>query len=828
MRRFILSIAFASLISITLHAQQSDWQWLDFGLQSGFREDDLRIMPEHFQKNDSLWWFMLGVGGLNETTDGGRTWLQRHYTTAERRVPIPHRKTIDGLFYSNAAISFDTTQTWQRFGLSYLEAPVNGWIPSLYSRQYGCANLTTEINHPDSPSGVGKKLILHRLAATTDGRKTWQLLDSAIAVVTPDTVTTTITNTIFGKLPSPPDFMQPIHQWYGAPEMLDSSMIRAVCLTKEVIGSKRQRYFIGYLNRASKTAKWYQLPNEFSSVKLNLSAPVHSVLYLQKSVNGVATLMRSVDSGATWGRVTLPNHLSQGQIYPLHCVGHSVIIGELLDNYSSAKYEGQFVRSTDGGATWDLIASPYRRWGNTEQGGIDGGTFYTHAYTQPIDSLRIALLGDGAMFFLSEDAGKTWRKNGAGGFPFATAGSKVLLGRELQTLLYSDNEGMTWRELGAEGKLPSELSAVFALAFVDTANPNGNVVGVGAFIGHEGKARLSMIHSDNGGISWSEGWKIPDSLTTNIVGPTVLFRQLPHLKFYRSSNGLRTRGFLTVQDRLFTSDDGGKTWQHQNGISLAINGVAMLNADVGLTADTLTDRTAQLLKTTDGGMTWNVIYTTQPGAYPASYKMFGSDTIRSFFSYAGTPDVGCVVMSNNGGKTWDSVATSVVSGGLLFPWFVHWIDRNTFYNFWINNINRVTIQQGADTAAIEKIEIPQQPYSYLMLRAYGASSKWFYVAGDSNVIARFPVPASTIVDPPATAASSRLIPNIAAENVGLQLPALEEVTVAIYNIVGSEVMRLQPSSRQIEIDVRGLAVGQYIVQVASSAATEYLPLLVLR
>lgn len=387
---------------------------------------------------------------------------------------------------------------------------------------------------------------------------------------------------------------------------------------------------------------------------------------------------------------------------------------------------------------------------------------------------------------------------------------------------------MTWRELGAEGKLPSELSAIFALTFVDSANPDGNVVGVGAFINRAGKGRLSIIHSYDGGISWSEGWRIPDSITTDLLGATVLFRQLPHINFHRSANGLRTRGFLTVQDRLFASDDDGRTWQRQNGIHLAINGAAMLNADVGLTADTLADRTTRFLKTTDGGVTWDVIYTTRPRTYPASYKMFGPDTIRCFFGYEGTPDAGLIVMSNDGGTTWDSVATSVISGGLFSRWFVHWIDRNTFYNFWINNIDLVTIQQGVDTTAIERVEIPQQSYSYLMLRAYGASRKWFYVAGDSNVIARFPVPASTIVDPPVTAAASRLIPNIAGENVVLQLGKLEGVTVVIRNIAGSQVMRLQPSSRQIEIDVRGLAVGQYIVQVTSSEATEYLPLLVLR
>lgn len=56
MRCFITTIVFASLFSPALHAQQNDWQWLDFGLQSGFREDDLRIMPENFQRNDSLWY----------------------------------------------------------------------------------------------------------------------------------------------------------------------------------------------------------------------------------------------------------------------------------------------------------------------------------------------------------------------------------------------------------------------------------------------------------------------------------------------------------------------------------------------------------------------------------------------------------------------------------------------------------------------------------------------------------------------------------------------------------------------------------------------------
>lgn len=748
----------------------------------------------------------------------------------ERRVPIPHRKTVDGLFYSNGAISLDSTRTWQPFGLSYLEANVHGWVPSLYSQQYGCADIATEINHPDAPSGGGKKLRLHRLAATTNGRETWQLLDSAVAVVTQDTVITTIVNTIGGELPSPSDFAQPIHQWYGAPQMLDSAVIRAVCVTTEGTGSKRQRYFLGYLNRASKTAKWYPLPDEFASVKLEIIAPVPSVLYLRKFVGGVATLMRSVDSGARWQRIILPEHSPEWIVYPSYFIGHSVIIGELVGHNA---YEGQFFRSTDGGATWSFFASPYPRWGNTDRVGIDGGTFRTHANIQPIDSLRIALLGNGSMFFLSEDVANTWRKNGAGGSPFAftTSGSKVLLGRELQTLLYSDNEGETWRELGAEGKLPSELSAIFALAFLDTTRPDGNVVGVGAFIDQEGGARLSIIHSHNGGMNWSEGWRIPDSLTTDLLAAATVFRQLPHISFYRSADGFRTRGFLTVQDRLFTSDDGGQTWQRQHRLPVAVNGAAMLNADIGLTADTLADRTTRFLKTSDGGVTWNVIYTTRPKSYPSSCKMFGADTIRCLLGYESLPNSdpsGLVVMSNDGGKTWDSVATPVLSGSLVHRWFVHWIDHTTFYNFWINSIDRVTIQNGKDTTTVEKIEVPEQPYSYLRLYAYGASRRWFYVAGDSNVIARFPVPASVLADSPSTTTVSRLIPNIAGERVQLQLAELEGTRVVVRTILGSEVMRLRPSNRQVEIDLRGIAVGQYFVQVTSPTATESLPLLVLR
>lgn len=308
-------------------------------------------------------------------------------------------------------------------------------------------------------------------------------------------------------------------------------------------------------------------------------------------------------------------------------------------------------RSSDGGQTWARVAgSPEASWGAP---GIRAG-FPIDLQVDPRNSDRLFANAYGGGNFLSEDGGKTWADASRGYTGAQVRGLAVdptqpgrVIAAARSGLFLSSDGGATWTGLGYSPVSLTEWNAVA----LDPADPDHRVSGsnqdqVLVNGGPDGSVRAFALSRQR------VGWK------------TIAFAPSDPRVVYAGSAGYYSAGsFNTTQPGagVFRSEDGGRTWSAANDALTAsafVNALAVDPRDPNVVYAATADR--GLLKTGDGGQTWQVLGSglgsplPEKGASAVSLRPGHPDVIFAGFERQ------ALFISTDGGLTWSASAKGMM------------------------------------------------------------------------------------------------------------------------------------------------------------------------
>jgi photosystem II stability/assembly factor-like uncharacterized protein len=223
----------------------------------------------------------------------------------------------------------------------------------------------------------------------------------------------------------------------------------------------------------------------------------------------------------------------------------------------------------------------------------------------------------------------------------------------------SDDAGKSWTHIGLEDSWAiSEIS-------IDPKNPNIVLVAVLGHLWSTNKNR-GLFKTMNGGKSWQQVLYINDSTGANdiVISPT-------NPKIMYASMWELYPGIHGKNSRVYRSNDGGNTWKActkglPSGDKIGRIGVAVSNSNP-LKAYAFVDNlhnpsgeSAELYKTTDGGISWNKTHT-------APFKLLsviGWYFMDVFLNPKNDEEVYCLGVrlanSIDGGKTFTNLGGEVI------------------------------------------------------------------------------------------------------------------------------------------------------------------------
>ncbi|RYD98359.1 MAG: T9SS type A sorting domain-containing protein [Sphingobacteriales bacterium] len=182
----------------------------------------------------------------------------------------------------------------------------------------------------------------------------------------------------------------------------------------------------------------------------------------------------------------------------------------------------------------------------------------------------------------------------------------------------------------------------------------------------------SLYKTSNAGTSWQE-------MNLNIGGGTQHFQ----IHFTGS-----TTGFVSIENILYQTSDGGNTFSSRELISEPhyISNIHFINPQTGFVSLVRIQTNGEIyrdmiFRTSDGGATWQSVYSEQPPAqvvfvYPGISNMQFVNPQTGYAVASGTPSF--LLKTGNGGQNWDTLPTPVVDDFKSLT-DVHFITEQTGY-----------------------------------------------------------------------------------------------------------------------------------------------------
>ncbi|NIQ57567.1 MAG: hypothetical protein GWN71_30500, partial [Gammaproteobacteria bacterium] len=373
-------------------------------------------------------------------------------------------------------------------------------------------------------------------------------------------------------------------------------------------------------------------------------------------------LFKSTDGGENWERLTRVYFGPPGSITAVAVAPDFTSSGHVL---AGGGWGGLFL-SQDGGLNWTanysvtaqsgVAYSPdFGADGVAFAGGsgglyrtVDGGAHWTEVLTRPVAALAVSpqFGADGTLFaggeglYVSTDGGTSWvSATVAPDSPYVRALAispafgvdRALFAGTSSGLYRSGDGGASWEAVAGYPGLP-----VLSLA-LSPGWPDHPVLLVGTDLG--------VYRTTDGGATWARG----KGLATMDTRPLA----------YSPGAGLLLTG--ARNDGVFGSTDGGSSW-----LPMGLQGGGWYDRipDVVISPNYAADGTlfaawasgvsigGAIYRTTDGGATWESVYSTDYVGGLAISPRFADD--RTVYAAGSSSRV---VRSTDGGETWDAVGT---------------------------------------------------------------------------------------------------------------------------------------------------------------------------
>lgn len=414
---------------------------------------------------------------------------------------------------------------------------------------------------------------------------------------------------------------------------------------------------------------------------LEISDIVFSPTYLRDRTIFLTTLghglFRSTNGGDTWTSLS-PGYAADP--YDLEVL-HTAVSPTFADDGLIIISKNHLLRSTDGGKSW-------------VDTGIPGGLV---AFSPNYSNDKL-ILSSG--HWLSPDEGRTWQPAAVGREPglaqdlffsptFATDGSVyLLLKKDYDSplrLQRSVDAGRSWDSLLGGTPAGFELASGTALPSGELrlAATDGRQVTVSAGELTWGRLSIDMTQLDLQALAIApDGSIFIANSDAGVFKSADGGRSWRETRFPARAHEVLHPAQLTIADdgTLFAaagmvvarSADGGQTWTHLHGVPAGFE-IASLAISPDFAADGVVAiggnyRNSQILRSDDGGETWEIVF---DGKTPENRHVsdmiavaFSPDFARDRTLYAWLQDSG-LLRSTDGGLSWELVAESTYYGQTL-------------------------------------------------------------------------------------------------------------------------------------------------------------------
>ncbi|HSW07635.1 WD40/YVTN/BNR-like repeat-containing protein [Aquabacterium sp.] len=364
---------------------------------------------------------------------------------------------------------------------------------------------------------------------------------------------------------------------------------------------------------------------------------------------------RTQDGGMTWAPLASPRPLSEFVHVEYQVTPDGAIFAH--NNYSSQTID----YTTDGGITWRILPKP------------GGDEPYLQRYT-PYSGNRVLLDRGNGRFYLTADAGANWTELPGGGSANRSITSVWFFDSREGLALMSDGNSLRTTD-GGQTWVPRRPDPLCCHGWRSLEFASGAAIGWA--ISDAGE----IYRSTDKGLTWLS--PVPQSSERLGFVADYHFVDLSHgwaLSWYTS----------TAQGNLFSSSDGGASWQavpdsnnlagmqslrfadRSHGVAVGVAGVAMLTSDGGVSWQPRPTGSGSMLRkvvfvdpqtvvavgdggtilrSTDGGQNWTRVGS--PTSASLSEVRFVSASVGHAVGTQGT-----LLSTSDGGLTWQDASPS--------------------------------------------------------------------------------------------------------------------------------------------------------------------------
>lgn len=349
--------------------------------------------------------------------------------------------------------------------------------------------------------------------------------------------------------------------------------------------------------------KWYRNGNLIEGAN-------DTILIANQAGSYHATTFESNGEGSKW--IWQNNKPTGNALNSIHFINNQIgwTVGDL----------GSIYKTTDGGVNWQVIL-------------LDSMTNFNGVFFKDLHNGWI--VGDKGVIFHTTDGGINWYKQYSNTSIrlnktfFITAISGWIVG-ENGTVLYTNNSGNTWQVQSS-----GTLATLKSIHFINTTT--------GWICGGNG----TILYTNNAGLNW----QTQSSATTILIEDIFFIDQ--------------QNGWAVGEQKILKTQDGGLNWSildapSSNGFPPKLNTIFFTDTQTGWAAGDVFN----LIKTTDGGLTW----TLQSPILPYIQDLSFTDNLNGWIINR----YGEVLYTTNGGQTWSprNIQTNSIND-------VHFIDKNT-------------------------------------------------------------------------------------------------------------------------------------------------------